>query len=144
MGHLNDELAGLRWRGVVARLATVRPDGHPHVVPITFALQGDIIVTVIDHKPKTTTNLQRLKNIDAHPFASVVFDRYDEEWSSLWWVGADGNARIVTEGQEHGQAIGWLVAKYPQYQSQSAPGAGDHRRSDSVELLEGKQGVGPA
>ena len=122
MGHLNDETRRLAVEARVARLATVTPDGHPHVVPITFALQGDIIVTAIDDKPKTTTNLQRLKNIDAHPFASVVFDRYDEEWSSLWWVRADGNARIVTEGLEHGQAIGWLVAKYPQYQSHPPQG----------------------
>ena len=39
----------------VARLATVRADGTPHVVPVCFAIDGDRIVSVVDHKPKATT-----------------------------------------------------------------------------------------
>ena len=35
-----------------ARLATVRPDGSPHVVPIVFALVGDRLVTAVDAKPE--------------------------------------------------------------------------------------------
>ncbi len=106
----------------VARLATVRPDGHPHIVPITFALSGDTIVTAIDHKPKTTVNLQRLRNIEAHPLASVIIDRYDDDWSSLWWVRADGNARVVSEGSEHEQAIHALAGKYAPYRSRMPGG----------------------
>ena len=44
----------------VARLATVRPDGSPHVVPVCFAVSGDTIYTAVDHKPKSTTELARL------------------------------------------------------------------------------------
>ncbi len=106
----------------VARLATVRPDGHPHAVPVTFALHGDTIVTAIDHKPKTTTSLQRLANIEAHPFASIIIDHYDDDWSRLWWVRADGSARIISEGREHEQAVGWLAGKYAQYRSQPPRG----------------------
>ena len=106
----------------VARLATVRPDGRPHVVPITFALNGQRIVSAIDHKPKTTTNLQRLKNIEATPFASIVVDRYDEDWSGLWWVRADGNARIVQEGYDHESAVGWLAEKYAAYRDRPPRG----------------------
>ncbi len=99
----------------VARLATVRPDAHPHVVPITFALDGDTVVTVIDHKPKTTMSLQRLENIEARPVASVIVDHYDDDWSRLWWVRGDGGARIVFEGTAREQAIERLAAKYPPY-----------------------------
>jgi PPOX class probable F420-dependent enzyme len=122
MGHLD---AATRQRVIdarVARLATVRPDGHPHIVPITFALRGDTIVTAIDHKPKTTADLQRLRNIEAHPLASVIIDRYDDDWSFLWWVRADGNARIVKDGPEHEQAIDSLSAKYAPYRSQPPNG----------------------
>jgi PPOX class probable F420-dependent enzyme len=106
----------------VARLATVRPDGHPHIVPITFALRGDTIVTAIDHKPKTTANLQRLRNIEAHPLASVIIDRYDDDWSFLWWVRADGNARVVRQGPERKQAIDALAGKYAPYRSRPPHG----------------------
>ena len=106
----------------VARLATVRPDGHPHVVPITFALHEDTIVTAIDHKPKTTTSLQRLRNIEARPVASVIVDHYDDDWSRLWWVRADGDARIVEDGTDHEQAVDWLAGKYAQYRSRPPVG----------------------
>lgn len=99
----------------VARLATVRPDGHPHVVPITYAIDGDTIVTAVDHKPKTTTRLQRVKNIEAHPEVSLVIDNYDDDWSRLWWVRADGSASIVNEGASRERAIQQLVDKYHGY-----------------------------
>ena len=43
----------------VARLATVDPDGRPHVVPICFALDGDTLYTAVDEKPKSTRRLIR-------------------------------------------------------------------------------------
>ena len=62
-------------RARVGRLATTRPDGRPHVVPITFAVIGDTVATMIDHKPKTTTRLQRLENLEANPVASILVCR---------------------------------------------------------------------
>lgn len=99
----------------VARLATTRPDGRPHVVPITFALRGETIVTAVDQKPKTTTSLQRLKNIAARAAASVLVDHYDDDWSELWWVRADGVARVVTDGAEWQEGVEALTEKYAQY-----------------------------
>lgn len=102
----------------VARLATVGPAG-PHLVPIVFALAGGVIHTAVDAKPKRTRALRRLANIDADPRVSVLADHYDEDWSLLWWVRADGIARVVAESAE-GRAA--LAAKYAQYQA--APPAG--------------------
>ena len=113
----------------VGRLATVRPDGTPHVVPVVFAVVEDVLYTAVDSKPKTTTALQRLANIDATGRASVLVDRYAEDWAGLWWVRADGSARVlVSQGTENGRtvptqaqpgqvglAIKALTLKYPQY-----------------------------
>jgi PPOX class probable F420-dependent enzyme len=96
----------------VARLATTGPDG-PHIVPIVFALVGDVIYHAIDHKPKRTTALRRLDNLRADPRASVLADAYDEDWEQLWWVRADGIGSILAPG--HAEAIAALSAKYPQY-----------------------------
>jgi PPOX class probable F420-dependent enzyme len=96
----------------VARLATAGADG-PHIVPIVFALVGDVIYHAVDHKPKRTTALKRLENLRADPRASVLADGYDEDWERLWWVRADGVASILAPG--HAEAIAALREKYPQY-----------------------------
>jgi len=46
--------------GRVARLATVDAGGCPHLVPIVFALARETIYSVVDAKPKRTTELRRL------------------------------------------------------------------------------------
>lgn len=113
---MNAQEARDRFRSArVARLATVGPDGAPHVVPITFALVGeDRLVSAVDHKPKRTTRLRRLANIAAHPAVAVLVDGYDEDWDKLWWARADGNARV---GEVAGEpaALTALTSRYPQY-----------------------------
>jgi PPOX class probable F420-dependent enzyme len=99
----------------VGHLATVRPDGRPHVVACCFAVQGDRLWTAVDAKPKTTPRLQRLDNIRAHPWASLLADHYEEDWDELWWIRADGPAAVLVEGAEHEAGLAELVAKYPQY-----------------------------
>jgi PPOX class probable F420-dependent enzyme len=102
-----------RWPDArVARLATVDPEGRPHVVPICFALDGDILYTAVDEKPKRTRELRRLRNIEANPLVEVVVDHYEEDWSRLWWVRLRGKARVT---ELHGRALELLGAKYEQY-----------------------------
>jgi PPOX class probable F420-dependent enzyme len=95
----------------VARLATVDPQGRPHVVPICFVLDGDTLYTAVDEKPKRTRRLKRLANIEANPHVEVLIDHYEDDWSRLWWVRLRGTARIV----EDRRAVDLLAAKYPQY-----------------------------
>ncbi|MFD4402878.1 TIGR03668 family PPOX class F420-dependent oxidoreductase [Nocardia sp. NPDC058499] len=105
----------------VARLATVTPEGRPHLVPIVFAVDGDTIYTAVDAKPKSTTALRRLANITANPEVAVLADFYEEDWTRLWWVRADAVAAVVTGG--HARAgIEQLTARYPVYRDQPPPG----------------------
>jgi PPOX class probable F420-dependent enzyme len=99
----------------VARLATIRADGTPHVVPVCFAVDGDRIVSVVDHKPKASTALRRLDNVRAHPAVTLLVDHYDDDWARLWWVRVDGTAIVRDAGHEHESAIDLLAAKYAQY-----------------------------
>jgi PPOX class probable F420-dependent enzyme len=115
----------------VARLATVADDGRPHVVAVCFALDGETIVTAVDAKPKTTTELRRLANVRANAAVSVLVDHYDDDWTRLWWVRADGDARVlaedeVTRGDERAayeRAVELLTAKYAQYRDAPPRGA---------------------
>jgi PPOX class probable F420-dependent enzyme len=107
----------------VARLATVTPDGTPHLVPVVFALDGDsqgdgdVVYTAVDAKPKTTQRLRRLANIESNPQVSLLVDHYADDWTQLWWVRADGVAAIHSEGEAMHTGYRLLRAKYPQYQS---------------------------
>lgn len=101
----------------VARLATVDPEGTPHIVPVTFALEGDRIVSAVDAKPKRGTPLRRLANIAANPRISLLVDDYDEDWRRLWWARADGAARIVDDGPELTSAFDLLRERYAQYRT---------------------------
>ena len=97
----------------VARLATVDRYGRPHIVPICFAMSDDghTLYTAVDDKPKRTRRLKRLDNIEANPQVEVLIDRYEEDWSKLWWVRLRGTAQLV----EDERAVELLRAKYPQY-----------------------------
>ncbi|MGH2634619.1 MAG: TIGR03668 family PPOX class F420-dependent oxidoreductase [Actinomycetota bacterium] len=101
-------------RARVARLATVRPDGAPHLVPVILVLEGGTAWLAVDEKPKRHRRLQRLENVRAEPRVSLLADHYDDEWERLWWVRADGLARIVETGPELRRAIGLLLERYPQ------------------------------
>jgi PPOX class probable F420-dependent enzyme len=99
----------------VARLATVGADGAPHIVPVTFALDGDRIVMAVDAKPKRAAPLRRLLNVRANPTVSLLVDEYDDDWGRLWWARADGIASIVEEGPGLARAFDLLRERYAQY-----------------------------
>ena len=106
----------------VARLATVTPEGRPHVVPVTFAVAEETVVTMVDHKPKTTRQLQRLANIEACPEVSLLADYYSDDWDRLWWVRIDGTARIHDGDQMWRRSRELLADKYPQYRRRRPEG----------------------
>jgi PPOX class probable F420-dependent enzyme len=121
-------LAGVR----VARLATVSPAGLPHVVPFTFALGSrargagsgpeDHIYSAVDAKPKSSTDLRRLRNIRANPRVAVLADHYEDDWDRLWWVRADGQAAILDDPATMAPALALLAGRYPQYRQHPPAG----------------------
>lgn len=106
----------------VARLATVAADGHPHIVPMTFAVSGDRIVTAVDAKPKSSRSLRRLANIRANPLVAVLADYYDEDWSRLWWARADGEASVIGDPAAMAGPVELLARRYPAYRENPPPG----------------------
>lgn len=106
----------------VGRLATVTTAGRPHLVPCCFALSADTIYSAVDHKPKSTRRLARLENLRGNPNAALLVDRYADDWSTLWWVRADGTGRVLEAEVEVADAIALLVAKYEQYRQEPPAG----------------------
>jgi PPOX class probable F420-dependent enzyme len=69
----------------------------------------------VDRKPKRSTDLKRIRNIERNPAAELVVDSYGEDWELLWWVRCSGTARVVDAVPEHAGALRALERKYPQY-----------------------------
>jgi len=103
----------------VARLATLDTKNRPHIVPICFAYDGKFFYTAVDKKPKRVApaRLARLRNIRAVPRVALLIDKYDEDWTELWYILIRGKAKLIPKSaqKEHAWAIRKLRAKYPQY-----------------------------
>ena len=105
----------------VARLATAGADGRPHVVPVVFAVRGECVYSAVDAKPKRTTALRRLANVAENPAVALLVDHYEEDWTALWWVRADGRGRVLEAGDaEARQAVAALGERYPQQRAVGA------------------------
>ena len=91
------------------------PGGRPHIVPVTFAVDGDVIYSAVDAKPKTTTRLARLSNIAAEPRVAVLADHYEADWDRLWWARADGTATVLAAPATTAAPLALLARRYPHY-----------------------------
>jgi PPOX class probable F420-dependent enzyme len=108
----------------VARLATADTAARPHLVPVVFAVAGDTVYSAVDAKPKRTTRLRRLANARVNPRVALLADHYDDtDWTALWWVRADGAARVLDPGDaEARRAVSLLAARYAQYRDAAPEG----------------------
>ncbi len=100
----------------VVRLGTADGQGRPHVVVVTFAVDGDVVYTAVDQKPKSGRPLKRLRNVGENPVVTMLADHYSDDWETLWWVRADGRAAILTGQREMAAPLRLLTDRYWQYQ----------------------------
>jgi PPOX class probable F420-dependent enzyme len=121
--RLPEQIARARFASARAvRLATVDEEGRPHLVVVTFAVDGDRIYSAVDAKPKRTRDLKRLRNIQADPRVAVLADHYEDEWSRLWWVRADATAEIIEDPEAMAGPIALLRERYRQYRAHPPEG----------------------
>ena len=65
----------------IARLATVRADGAPHLVPVVFAFDGEVVRTIADPKPKRGLTCCAIGTSRPIPAVSLLVDEYEESWA---------------------------------------------------------------
>jgi PPOX class probable F420-dependent enzyme len=129
--RLSEEEARRRFAAAwVARLATVGPDGWPHLVPVTFAVDGDHVYTAVDAKPKSSRQLRRLRNIAVNPRVALLADHYEQDWGGLWWVRVDGHASTLAGPGEMAGPLHLLAGRYPQYRASPPEGPVIHIHAD--------------
>ena len=92
------------------------------MVVVTFAVEGDMVYTAVDQKPKSGTNLKRLRNVGENPRVTMLADEYSDDWDTLWWVRADGRAAILTDRRQMAAPLRLLADRYWQYRQAPPPG----------------------
>jgi Pyridoxamine 5'-phosphate oxidase len=107
-------------------LCTVHAERGVDAVPVAYAVDDDgyLGVPVDLVKPKASLRLQRERNLEADPRATLLVEHWDRgDWSRLWWVRAelrwpgDTGASQVVAGRAADLAAR-LAERYPQYRDQ--------------------------
>jgi PPOX class probable F420-dependent enzyme len=117
-----DDLPG--WAGEllasarVARLGLLDERDLPRVLPVTFAAWEGAVWSAIDRKPKRAAEPARVRRLRRRPQATLLLDRYDDDWSRLAWVELRGTVTI----HPLGPALDALARKYEQYRADPPQG----------------------
>jgi PPOX class probable F420-dependent enzyme len=98
-------------------LCTVHAARGVDAVPVVYAIDGDDVGIPVDRvKAKTANRLQRERNLEADPRATLLVEHWDrEDWSQLWWVRAE--LRFQAGGRQDALAAR-LAERYEQYRDQ--------------------------
>ena len=113
-----------------ATLATIAPSGRPRLVPICFVVGPDApdgrprLYSPLDDKPKAVADprrLARVRDLLLRPDATLLVDRWSEDWDHLGWLRLETTAALLEPGAgslgaEHVDAVDALRTKYPQYE----------------------------
>jgi hypothetical protein len=96
-------------------LCTVHAERGVEAVPVAYAVHDGFVGVPVDLvKPKASTRLQRERNLEADPRATLLIEHWDPlDWARLWWVRAE--LRWQADAAAEAVLAGALADRYPQY-----------------------------
>lgn len=101
-------------------LCTVHRGRGVDAVPAVYAVVDEFVGIPIDRvKPKAAVRLQRERNLEHDPRATLLIEHWDRlDWSALWWVRAE----LRWEGEGAADLAGALATRlatlFAQYRDQ--------------------------
>lgn len=97
---------------------TVHPERGVDAVPAVYAVDADGYVGIpVDHvKPKSSSRLQRERNLEADPRATLLVEQWHrDDWSQLWWVRAELRHEAAATADRSASLAALLAARFAQY-----------------------------
>lgn len=93
-------------RPLIARMATVKPNGRPHVVPVWFDWDGEHLWITIDRRS------HKYRNLRAHPYCAVSID---ETQGGLRFLGVimEGRVELIEQPVEWARQV--VIRVYTKY-----------------------------
>jgi PPOX class probable F420-dependent enzyme len=101
-----EKLRDFLARPLIARFATVTPQGKPHVVPVWFEWDGTHLWVTLDRRS------QKYRNMLANPYCAVTID---ETWGGLRFIGVifEGPVELIDQPEEWAREfVRKVYAKY--------------------------------
>ncbi len=102
-------------------LCTVHAERGVDAVPVAYAVDDDgyLGVPVDRVKPKASSRLQRERNLEADPRATLLVEHWDAgDWSRLWWLRAELRWQDDADAGRTAALAARLAERYPQYHDQ--------------------------
>ena len=100
-------------------MATVDEKSHPYVVPVVFVFHENLFFIPLDEKTKSVNpkKLKRVKNILKNSNATLLIDKYQNDWKKLFFLMVRGKASIIDRKNSKiiDKVQKLLILKYPQY-----------------------------
>lgn len=98
-------------------LCTMHPNRGVDAVPVMYAVDDEFVAVPVDTvKPKSSTRLQRERNLRSDPRATLLVEHWDaEDWSALWWVRAELRHVAGPDAQRTDALADRLAGTVPQY-----------------------------
>jgi Pyridoxamine 5'-phosphate oxidase len=100
-------------------LCTVHAERGVDAVPVAYVMDDDGYVGVpVDRvKPKASLRLQRERNLEADPRATLLIEYWDrDDWSGLWWVRAELRWQGDGAPDREEALAAQLAGRYQQYE----------------------------
>ena len=97
-------------------LCTLHAERGVDAVPVVYAVDDNAVGVPVDRvKPKASSRLQRERNLEADPRATLLVEHWDrDDWSQLWWVRAE----LRFEGDAAPALAARLAERFQQYRDQ--------------------------
>jgi Pyridoxamine 5'-phosphate oxidase len=102
-------------------LCTVHAERGVDAVPVVYVVDEDGYVGVpVDRvKPKSSSRLQRERNLEADPRAALLVEHWDrDDWSLLWWVRAELRWQEDAAAARAADLAARLARAFPQYRDE--------------------------
>ena len=99
------EVAAFLEQGRILQVASLHPDGRPHLVPMWYVMEEGQVVF------RSFTISQKIRNLRRDPRLSVLVER-GEAYAELQGVMIQGQARLVDDPAHVLALYGKLAAKY--------------------------------
>ena len=101
----------------VGILSVTRPKDAPWSCPIVFAPSDGVLYSPVDGKPKSGGALARLNHIAREGEATLLLERYENDWQALWWIRLSLDAKVIAPAEHEHPAVDALRRKYQQYET---------------------------
>ena len=101
-------------------LCTVHAERGVDAVPVVDVVDGGYVGVPVDSvKPKASLRLQRQRNLEADPRATLLVEHWDRgDWSRLWWVRAELRWQGDADAARTAALAAALAGRFPQYRDQ--------------------------